>query len=148
MSAAIFETFVPGCELQLVARDARAGDAADEGRLDPEVLERLDERVADPVGRSRIGLAGRLRPAQQAAVGQHVLAVLLRRRPSKSVGGSSVERAPSGRASGGGSAPTTSGNAFTASTGGLGLARRSFGGGGAAVGARRLRRLAAALRTA
>ena len=47
-------------ELELVARHARAGDLADERRVDAEVRERLHERVADPVGRGKIGLPGRL----------------------------------------------------------------------------------------
>ena len=40
-SCATFATFVPGRELQLVARHARAGDLADHGRLDAEVREGL-----------------------------------------------------------------------------------------------------------
>ena len=51
----------PRRELQLVARDARAGDLADDVRLDPEVLERLDEELGDARGRLAgvVGLLGR-----------------------------------------------------------------------------------------
>ena len=42
-----------GRELELVARHARAGDAADERRVDAEVLERLHERLADRGRRRR-----------------------------------------------------------------------------------------------
>ena len=51
MSAATFDIFVPGRELELVAGDARADDLADDRRLDAEVGERLDERVGDLAAR-------------------------------------------------------------------------------------------------
>ena len=76
MSAATFDTFVPGRELQLVARHARAGDAPDERRVDAEVLERLHERVADAVGDGGIRLPVRLRPVQDVSLREDVLGVL------------------------------------------------------------------------
>ena len=65
-----------GREPQLVARDARPGDAADDLRLDAEVAERLDQRLGDLVlvgGVRALALAGL---AQQLRVGQPVAAAL------------------------------------------------------------------------
>ncbi len=67
-----------GRELELVARDARAGDLADHVRLDAEVRERLHEQVGD----ARRGLlrgAGDLRrDVEDGRVGELVLRVLAR----------------------------------------------------------------------
>ena len=65
----------PGRELELVAGHARAGDLADDRRLDAEVRERGHERVGRPlVGPLRAGRRGR-RVFEDGAVGQHVLAL-------------------------------------------------------------------------
>ena len=48
-------------ELQLVACDARAGDLADDGRLDAEVRECLDEKLGDARRRLAVGVVGPLR---------------------------------------------------------------------------------------
>ena len=53
----------PGRELELVARDARARDLADERRLDPEAREAREERLGDAAAR----LAARARAGLRAA---------------------------------------------------------------------------------
>ena len=65
-----------GRQAQLVARDVRAGDGADDLGLDPEVAERLDERRCDALLVGGVGLVvlGR-RAAQQLGVGQVEVAV-------------------------------------------------------------------------
>ena len=63
-----------GRELQLVAGDPRAGDLADDGRVDAEVRERL--RRARRRARSLpsdVRALGRLRALEHAPVGEHVL---------------------------------------------------------------------------
>ena len=47
----------PGRELQLVAADVRAGDGADQLRLDPEVAERLEQRLGGPLHVAAVGAA-------------------------------------------------------------------------------------------
>ena len=72
-SAATFDHLRARRELQLVARHARAGDLADDRRLDAEVRERGHERL----GRALVGalraVAGGRRDLEHGAVGQHVL---------------------------------------------------------------------------
>ena len=66
-----------GCELELVARDPRAGDLADDAGLDAEVAERRDEGLGDLGVRIGRAACGGRRAVQQRAVGQPVLAVRL-----------------------------------------------------------------------
>ena len=56
-----------GRELQLVARDARAGDLADDGRLDAEVREALDEHLGDALGLLAVRALAGLRLAGAAS---------------------------------------------------------------------------------
>ena len=67
-----------GRELQLVASHARAGDLADDARLDAEVREGLDEHLGDPLAVVGELLRGRWRAVQNARVGQLVVAVARR----------------------------------------------------------------------
>ena len=117
-------------ELQLVARDARAGDLADHGRVDAEVRERLDERLGDAravVGVRAVAAGGDRR--RSVAVRQAVLGVL---------GGSTVtskrlclaraRRLRCGRrAAAAARRETRSGKSSTTSTGGAQRARRRRG---------------------
>ena len=67
-----------GCELQLVAGDARSGHLADDCRLDAEVGERLNEGLRRPLGRFR-GLAACLAGApEERTVREPVLGMWLR----------------------------------------------------------------------
>ena len=59
MRLATFDDLDPGRQPELVAGDVRAGDAADDLRLDPEVPERLDQRPRHLLLAGRVGL-GRL----------------------------------------------------------------------------------------
>ena len=84
----------PGRELELVAHDARAGDLADDRRVDAEVRERLHELVGDRArSRRRCRPDDRRRRLQQRAVGQAVLAPSAPSRTSISV----ASRPPSAR---------------------------------------------------
>ena len=65
-----------GREPQLVARDARAGDAADDLCLDAEVAQRLDQRLGDLVLVGGVGALALAGLAQQLRVGQPVAAAL------------------------------------------------------------------------
>ena len=134
-------------ELQLVARDARPGDAADEGRLDPEVLERLEQRLADAVGGRRVGLAVRLRLVQEASVREHVLAVLLDLRDVEERRRVLLEVLASGRAAAAARRRRRRGTRSPRRPEACALAAARFRGGGAEAGAA-VRRLAAARRTA
>src|SRR5207247_5974996 len=68
-----------GSELQFVPRHPRAGDLADDGRVDTEVLERLDEGGGCSLGNVAGHLARRRGAAENAAVGKLVLLVRLDR---------------------------------------------------------------------
>ena len=58
MSWAILPTLVAGRELELVATHVRAGDDAEQARLDPEVLERLEQRLGDDLAVADVRAAG------------------------------------------------------------------------------------------
>ena len=62
----------PGRELELVARDAGAGDLAHDRCRDTEVRERLDERVSGALVSAADALRDRRRRVQHGAIGQHV----------------------------------------------------------------------------
>jgi hypothetical protein len=62
-----------GRELELVARDARAGDLADDGRIDVEVGEAGDERLGDAPARLAARPGPRLRLLQERAVREAVV---------------------------------------------------------------------------
>ena len=80
MSAATLPDLRPGRELELVARHARPDDLADQGRVDAEVAEGLEQRLGGAL-RRLAGLAlVRARAAQDAGVGEPVVGVLARRR--------------------------------------------------------------------
>ncbi len=93
----------------------------DEGRVDPEVLERRYEQLADPVRGGGVGLRVRLRLVQHARSGRTYSACSDVSVTSKSVGGSSSSGCGLTRSGWCccSSAPTTSGNACTASSGGV-----------------------------
>ena len=57
-----------GCQLELVARDARPRDLADDGRVDTEVRERRDERLGDLRARLGRGLARRGRAPEHGSI--------------------------------------------------------------------------------
>ena len=62
----------PGRQLKLVARDARPGDLADDGRVDPEVRERRDERLRDLRALLGRGLARGGRAPEDGSIGKAV----------------------------------------------------------------------------
>jgi hypothetical protein len=141
-----------GRELQLVAGDARAGDLADDVRVDAEVRERLDEQLGD----ARRGLPRRLVPrrrdVEDAGVRELVLDVLARdlveerRRvldELRVLGVQERRRRSSPTTSGYASRPSTGGAWRSAGRDGAGSGQRS---GSGAVRGRRLRALVAARR--
>ncbi len=107
-----------GREPQLVARHARAGDAADDLRLDAEVAERLDQRLGDLVLVGGVGALALAGLAQQLRVGQPVAAALGLGHPGaprslgsqqRGVGDQRLRAAPRGRGSGSPARPAQAG---------------------------------------